>query len=155
MTAWILSLLIAAVPPGLTPRETEADAIVRYVGIAEDAAAVAAGPEEGALIAAIAVHESRLDLAVDQGLVRGDGAVCLMQLQHPPPGAESDRRICFAEGLRLARQSLGACRALPIRERLASYCSGRCELGRVRSREIVDIWQRLLWAHPFPSRARS
>lgn len=163
MTAWLFALLVAVAPPGRVPeRETEAAAIVRYQAIAEDLDAVTAeqaplfpGPDGRAmtagLLVAIAVHESGLRLDVDQGATRGGGQdVCLLQLRSPRHDVATDRRACFREGLRLARQSFAACRALERRDRLAAYASGSCAAGRRESRAILDSWRRMLFAHPYP-----
>jgi hypothetical protein len=145
MAAWLLALLLAAVPPGLVPaRETEEAARERYASIAEDLAAVTTSRTEASLLIAVAVHESGLRLDVDQGLTRGGGRdVCLLQLRSPPAAALTDRQACLRAGLRLVRASLAACRAAPERDRLAQYASGSCSAGLRESRAIMDSWRRL------------
>lgn len=161
MIAWLLSLAIALSPPGKNPaRETEAAALIRYASIVEDVSAVVdeAPPLPGetrattaALLISIGVHESALRLDVDEGLTRSPmGAVCILQLLGAPHEVETDRRACLREGLRIARRSFAACRALPPRERLAAYASGSCKGGKQDSREMIDSWRRAVAAHPVP-----
>lgn len=143
MTAWILALIVSLAPPGMTPwRESEAAELERYTEIATDIEAVAGNAREGALLVAIAYHESGFRLDVDSLATRGDGgrACGLWQLQ----AACGTRREQAAEALRKARQSMRACRARPFRDRLAAYASGSCDRGIPESRALVDSWQRLV-----------
>jgi hypothetical protein len=119
--------------------------------------------QTAALLLAIAYHESGFAKDVDLGPCyrgpKGRGSrcdsgmsACLLQIHlgtgKTPEGwtqAElfADRKKCFATGLRLVRGSLGACRHLPIRDRLSAYASGSCDRGAEASRALMDLAQRL------------
>lgn len=56
-----------------------------------------------------------------------------------------DRTKCFRVALRLARLSFGACKSLPVQDRLSMYTSGSCEAGGEASRRRVGQAMRWLW----------
>jgi hypothetical protein len=145
MIAWILSLLLAAVPPGRVPERESAEAgAARYQAIAEDIAATTSSKRTAALLVAVAVHESGLRLDVDTGATRGDGgrACGLWQLQ----GTSCDLPRREQAGIALARvqRSFRACSGNDDRFRLAAYASGSCDKGWPESAAMVDSWRRLL-----------
>lgn len=155
MTAWILALLLAAVPPGKVPERESAEAgLERYESIAADVAAATRSPRTAALLVAIAVHESGLRLDVDTGATLGDGgrARGLWQLQAIP--ADLSRLDQARVALARVERSHKACASNPDRFRLAAYASGACSRGWPESAEIVDSWRRMLGAHPPPPGAR-
>jgi hypothetical protein len=116
-----------------------------------------------ALLLAIAYHESGFAKDVDQGpCYRGPRgrntrcdsgmSACLLQIHlgngKTPEGWTqadlfADRKKCFAAGLRLVRASFGACRDLPLRDRLSAYASGSCAHGAEASRALMDLAERL------------
>lgn len=116
-----------------------------------------------ALLLAIAYHESGFAKDVDLGPcyrgLRGRSSrcdsgmsACLLQIHlgngKTPEGWTqadlfADRKKCFAVGLRLVRGSLGACRQLPLRDRLSAYASGSCARGAEASRALMDLAERL------------
>jgi hypothetical protein len=116
-----------------------------------------------ALLLAIAYHESGFAKDVDLGpCYRGPRgrssrcdsgmSACVLQIHlgngKTPEGWTqadlfADRRKCFAAGLRLVRASLGACRHLPLRDRLSAYASGSCAHGAEASRALMDLAERL------------
>ena len=49
----------------------------------------------------------------------------------------ADRKLCIAEGLKIMRGSFGACKQLPVEERLSAYASGSCDKGREKSKQRV------------------
>lgn len=137
----------------------------RFV-FAEETKPVFAGPHgrarTAALLLSIAYHESGFAKDVDVGpCYRGKSgkssrcdsgmSACLMQL-HIGDGKTAegwtqadlfaDRTKCFAAGLRLVRGSFGACRALPLRHRLAAYASGSCAHGHAASEALMDMAER-------------
>jgi hypothetical protein len=155
--AAVLTLLLTHAPPGRHARESAEAGWVRYDSIARDAIAVALseppiysgarGRERTvALMLAVAMHESALRLDVDDGTTRGDDgrSWCLGQINigagtvdgWSGPDLVADRRKCFTVMHRMLRQSLSACRALPVAERLSSYTAGTCTSagGRKASR---------------------
>lgn len=148
MSAWLLSLLIAAAPPGRVPeRETREAALVRYESIAEDVAAATPDQRTQALLVATLVHESGARLDVDEGITRGDAgrAIGLWQLQNIDPNLTRAQQARIA--LRRIKQSFAACKDLDERFRLAQYAGGTCLRGHRDSAAMVDWWHRLLGAH--------
>jgi hypothetical protein len=151
MLAWLVALMIAAVPPGKVPaRETAEAGLERYQAIAADVATVTRSPRTAALLVAVAVHESGLRLDVDTGATLGDAgrARGLWQLQGVP--ADLTRAQQAAVALERIQRSHKACSANLERFRLAAYASGSCSRGFPESAAIVDSWHRLLAGHPPP-----
>lgn len=148
MTAWLLSLMLALVPPGKVPARESAEAgFARYQDIAADIASVTNDRRTAALLVAIAVHESGLRLDVDTGATLGDGgrARGLWQLQGVAP--ELSRAEQARTALARVQRSFRACGA--GRYGLAAYASGSCSRGLPESAAIVDSWHRALAAHPY------
>lgn len=155
MKAWLVALMLASVPPGKVPARESAEAgRDRYEEIAADISTATRSPRTGALLVAIAVHESGLRLDVDTGATLGDAgrARGLWQLQGIP--ADLTRAEQAAVALERVQRSHKACAANLERFRLAAYASGSCSRGFPESAAIVDSWHRLLGAHPPPREAR-
>lgn len=146
MTAWLLSLMLALVPPGKVPARESAEAgFARYQDIAADIASVTHDRRTAALLVAIAVHESGLRLDVDTGATRGPApyrACGLWQLVGVD--CSLSRRELAALARERALGSLGACIASPERFRLAAYASGSCSRGLPESAAMIDSWKRML-----------
>jgi hypothetical protein len=112
-----------------------------------------------ALVLAVAYHESGFMKDVDIGpCYRGKSgqsarcdsgkSACLMQIRiadgKTPEGYTreelfKDRRKCFEAGLRLLRSSLGMCKHLPLKHRLAAYASGSCDKGLDGSERLMAL----------------
>lgn len=58
-------------------------------------------------------------------------------LGHSGQDLVADRKLCFAAGLRIVKNSFSSCRQLPLLERLSVYASGNCDDGREASRKRV------------------
>lgn len=146
MSACVLALLLAAVPPGKVPsRETAEAGLVRYESIAEDIDAATSNCHNAGLLVVVATHESGLRLDIDQGLTLGDGgrACGLWQLQGvrcTDLTRAEQARIAYG---RIAR-SFRACAGSEERFRLAAYASGSCTKGLPESAAMVDAWHRLM-----------
>jgi hypothetical protein len=94
-----------------------------------------------AYLLAISYYESGFYRGVDLGIgkmARGDygRSACLMQIQvgkgttaegWTAEDLVADRDKCFLAGMRILRRSLLACRALPQKDRLSGYTSGKCQ----------------------------
>lgn len=120
--------------------------------IAESIVAVNPTPAQAAWMTAIAFRES----AFRSGAV-GDRSTSFCWGQINLPGGKltaegwsgweltQDPKRCATVVLRLLRGSLGACRHLPIEERLAAYAGGSCdsEYGRRVSRDRFALAQRI------------
>ncbi len=159
--------------PGWT--ETPEARGARYASIAADVATAAtdACGEHGeacqrrsaAILVGLAWHESGFapDVEAPGGCYRGrDGksprcdsgrAATLWQLQ----GSAEERVLWLADrvqaartALRRAGRSLGACRKLPVEERLAAYAGGRCDGAEAlrRARELHAAVTRAARAMP-------
>jgi hypothetical protein len=159
-----VAVMLASAPPGRSrlagAEESPEDGRSRYAEIAAAVAEVVFDPgvaplfpgdkgrlRTGALLLAIALHESGFRRDVDLGIgphARGSGVdSCLTQQRigrgSTPEGwthedLVSDRRKCFLAALGKVKKSLNACRMLPLEDRLAAYASGRCTAGRAASR---------------------
>ncbi len=165
MTAYLLAIMLAALPLERQAPEPPAAALARYEAIAAAVAHVAEtdepafGGTEGrrrsaVLMLAVSYHESSWRAGVDDGTVRGDGgrSWCLMQVNlgkgrtlegWTGPELAADRRRCFGAGLAMLRRSVNACRNSHPFDRLAVYASGRCNVGREASRarmRTADRW---------------
>lgn len=161
---YLFAFFLAAVPPQQhaykEPLETT---FARYNAIAEDIARVASDPDEeplfegddarartAVLLGSIAASESFLRADVDTCRTRGDGgrSVTVFQLQRAPRSVCTDREEAVRLALARVRESLSACRALPVAERLALYTSGRCDRGQRASRMRWARAERWLSTHP-------
>lgn len=148
LEAFALAALLAlapparrSAPPGWT--ETEEAYRARLESVAADIAAVSTTRTHVGALVGVAVHESALAPDVDAGRCyrlgtwanRCDGgrAIGLWQLQDADPVKRAlyrtSRRDAAREALRRILGSLGACRALEPRLRLASFASGTCSRG--------------------------
>lgn len=171
LAAWILSAMMAWVPPVQQWKEGEVRASDRYAAIAQDIAKVALDPEEAPLfegpqgraqtallIASIASFESFFRFDVDSGKVQGDHGKswCLMQVQVHGKTAEGwrgtdlvgDRQKCLKAGLHIMRGSFQWCRGLKLIDRLAGYTTGTCKeepYAQQRMRRALVWWK----DHPF------
>jgi len=148
----LLNTPVAAPPPGWS--ETEDELHARLRSIAEDAAAVAKGkPEDALLLLAVDHHESAFGVDVDRGpCYRGpDGnssrcdsgnAYCPLQLHiGAERGAQAfaDRRMCFRIGLAgLKHGRIADCPSDDMQ--FAGYAGGSCSRGAKGSRELVAFW---------------
>jgi hypothetical protein len=183
MSAWILSVMLAAAPPGRTQPleaiETSEEAVVRYAEIARsitDVVLDAAEPplfrqpaQTAALILAVSYLESAWRKDVDLGigrLARGDSGAswCMMQIHlgrgktpegWSGPDLVASRDRCFRTGLRALRRSVNACRARPMGEWLNAYASGACTRGAVESRRRVGLAMRWYATRPRTTEALS
>lgn len=59
-----------------------------------------------------------------------------------------NRKLCLSEGLKIVRGSFGACRSLPLNERLSSYASGSCDKGREASKTRMNTG--IQWFYNYP-----
>lgn len=160
LSAWVLSVLVwhsppekaAARPTHPEARETAAERLERYHGIADAIAIVVTEDVEpsyqrraAALLLGVSWFESGWRRDVDLGIgkrAKGGGKdVCLMQIRSSDPRLTEDREHCFRTGLRMVRRSMNACRQLPLADRLAVYAAGRCtsEAGRRASRVRMQL----------------
>jgi hypothetical protein len=149
LASYLLSAMVAWMPPKVHHREGEAAALQRYEAIANDIAKVALDETEqplfagedgrtqtALLVASIASFESHFRADVDEGKARGDNGVswCLMQVQVHGKTAEgwtgpelvNDRTKCLKAGLHLIRESFSMCKHLPLRHKLSGYTVGTC-----------------------------
>jgi hypothetical protein len=179
LVTYLVAAMVAWVPlHAHAPLESPADAHARYESIAHDVAAVALeqseaplfdGPDGRAqtavLMLSVASFESSFRKAVDDGQGRGDRgrSYCLMQI-HVGDGVTregwsghqlvEDRTLCFRAALHILRSSFGACRALPVDDRLSAYASGRCFAEATISRSRIGRARRWWQSHaPPPSPA--
>lgn len=125
-----------------------------------------------ALVLAVAYHESGFMKDVDIGpCYRGKNgqstrcdsgkSACLMQIRiadgKTPEGYTreelfKDRRKCFESGLRLLRSSLGMCKHLPLKHRLAAYASGSCDKGWEGSEVLMSLAEKLTVVNKMPGK---
>lgn len=164
MTPWLLSLMLAALPPARQAPEPEDLARARYEAIAGDVAEiVAAEPalfrgkfgrqRTAVLLLSVAFHESAWRLEVDTGLSRGDaGRSCTLWQHNEGRGKVCDELLADRKkAVRLAldkmRRSQRACRG-PVEEMLRVYASGSCQRGLTESRKRVETAQRWFAARP-------
>jgi len=156
--------------------ETPAEMKERYEDIAKDIVNVVYDPEETPLyngargrarsastVLAIAYFESSFRKAVDKNLGkegRGDHgrSWCLMQLNigegktadgWSGPELIEDRTKCIRSAYRYIKMSFGACRGLPIEDRLSAYASGRCMTPSIASRRRLNVSS--MWFYKAPS----
>jgi hypothetical protein len=177
--AWLLSVMLSAVPPGSSrfPKEAvespEAGR-ARYEAIARTVARVAfdeaekplyEGPRArertAALLLALAYHESSFRRDVDFGIgpqAHGGGPYhCLLQIrvdERTPDGwtgrdLVADREKCFRAGLHLLQRSRKHCKKQGPDAWLRLYASGHCTRGRVAVEKRLDTLARWLKKHPF------
>jgi hypothetical protein len=159
MTAWILTLMIALQPhaPWLSTYPETADAIAR-ASIAEPLFAGKDGPARtAALLVAIGWFESRFqaDAVGDHGR-----SVCLVQIGESNFKALGVTRetmltsvaTCIHAGITMIRESMAACKARPLDERLGHYAAGGngCsnEGGLTASRHRMLLAKRLFASVP-------
>jgi hypothetical protein len=156
IVAWAVSFMITWAPPGKSKLKDAVESPeacqARYAEIAAVAAQVAYDPtlkplfggKRGrastmSLLLSIAYHESGFRRDVDLGvgkLARGSGTdSCLLQIRvgtgrtaegWSHEDLVGDRMKCFRAGYALIKRSFGACRRLPILDRLGAYARGRC-----------------------------
>jgi len=149
LATYLLSAMVAWMPPKVHHREGEAAALLRYEAIATDIAKIALDENEqplfagedgrtqtALLVASIASFESHFRADVDEGKARGDNGVswCLMQVQVHGKTAEgwtgaelvNDRTKCLKAGLHLIRESFAMCKHMPLRHKLSGYTVGTC-----------------------------
>jgi hypothetical protein len=125
-----------------------------------------------ALLLAVAYHESGFMKDVDIGpCYRGKNgqstrcdsskSACLMQIRvadgKTPEGYTreelfQDRKKCFRAGLRLLRSSLGMCRHLPLKHRLAAYASGSCDKGLEGSEMLMNLAEKFVVVSKMPGK---
>lgn len=184
--AWALAIMIAASPPERAvavtthpdARETAAERLERYEGIAAAVARVVSAPgvhlpysgrfaraRTAALLLAVSWFESGWRKDVDLGvgkLSRGEGVdSCLMQIRvgsgktaegwdHADLTADRDK--CFTSGLRKLARSFAQCRSMPLSDRLSAYAAGVCDSdrGRADSRKKFALADR--WTAKNPPR---
>lgn len=171
--AWVLSMLVSAVPIAKRAPEPAIEVQARYEEIAwsvADAAWDAPAPivpgrmprsRSMALMASVAVIESGLKLEIDNGTVRGALGECtVFQLMPHDPGDcdrwLNDRRAAAERAHDLMRRSAAAClkvRGGSLDVMLAAYASGSCDAGYAESRARVDYSSRLFRSHPPPKPA--
>jgi hypothetical protein len=162
LVAYLVAAMIGWVPlHAHLPSESVNDARDRYESIARDVVSVAfdesespifSGPEgrtqTALLMLSIASYESGYQEKVDDGRVLGDHghSYCLMQVRVGKGVTRegwsghdlvTDRRLCFRAGLHILRTSFGACRALPVDDRLSAYATGHCFADAAISRSRV------------------
>lgn len=170
MIPYLVSLMIAASPPGRVPaRETHDDAMSRYESIAADVVHVVAdaaplfGGSHGrqrtaVLMIAVATLESGLRVDVDTGATRGKAGECGLWQIMPASGETcapwtKDRRLGASIALSRMRRSQRACLkpGVPLELFLAAYAAGRCDRGHVESRARVQLAQRWATQRPTPA----
>jgi len=125
-----------------------------------------------ALLLAVAYHESGFMKDVDIGpCYRGKSgqstrcdsgkSACLMQIRiadgKTPEGYTredlfQDRKKCFRAGLRLLRSSLGMCKHLPLKHRLAAYASGSCDKGLPGSEVLMSLAEKFVVVSKIPGK---
>jgi hypothetical protein len=174
LALWALLAIESLAPstrqPYREPAETPEVRHARYEKLASAiASAVEALPEEAlpekgergrlkltAAAVAIAHHESGFLLGVRQGKRRGDGgrSWCEFQIMLGKGKTEDgwtgrdlvgdDPTRCAIVGVRTLARSLGACRRMPVLDRLSAYASGKCQAGLPASRAMMSVAARLL-----------
>jgi hypothetical protein len=175
LVTYLVAAMVAWVPlHAHGPLESPADVHARYESIAQDVATVALeqteaplfdGPDgrvqTAVLMLSVASFESSFRKAVDDGQGRGDRgrSYCLMQI-HVGDGVTregwsgrqlvEDRTLCFRAALHILRSSFGACRALPVDDRLSAYASGRCFSEATISRSRIGRARRWWQSHAPP-----
>jgi hypothetical protein len=179
LVTYLVAAMVAWVPiHAHAPIESPDVVHARYESIAHDAVSVALeageaplfdGPDGRAqtavLMLSVASFESSFRKSVDEGVGRGDHgySYCLMQIHvgdgHTREGWSGrqlveDRKLCFRAALHILRASFGACRSLPVDDRLSAYASGRCFADALVSRSRIGRARRWWESHaPPPSPA--
>lgn len=165
LSAYLLSIMLAAAPPGRVKqpaeaRESEDAGRARYAAIADAMARVALDPDEqplfggpdaraqtALLMLVISMHESHWRRDVDLGLGRQAQRRyrCMMQILVPkdktPEGWTArdlveSRDRCFRRGLHILQQGQRHCRAR--RAYLNHYASGYCDRGK---KAVAKRWR--------------
>jgi hypothetical protein len=162
LVAYLVAAMIGWVPLHVhAPLESVDDARGRYESIARDVVSVAfdeaesplfSGPEgrtqTALLMLSVASYESGYRIKVDDGRGLGDHghSYCLMQVKvgrgvtrEGWSGTDlvTDRKLCFRAALHILRSSFGACRTLPVDDRLSAYATGHCFADAAISRSRV------------------
>jgi hypothetical protein len=167
LSAWLLSIMMATVPPQDVKRpkegrETAAQGAARYAGIANAMARVVLDADEKPLFAGrdarlntalllltISLHESHWRRDVDLGLGRQAKRryKCLMQIAVPkkktPEGwtardLVTNRDLCFRRGLHILQRGQHHCKDTGARAFLNHYASGYCDRGR---KAVAKRWR--------------
>ncbi len=181
LSAYLLSIMLAAAPPGRVKqpaeaRESEEAGQARYALIAEAMARVALDPEEKPLFAGedgrahtallllvISMHESHWRRDVDLGLGRqGQRRYrCMMQILVPkdktPEGwtardLVTSRDRCFRRGLHILQQGQRYCHA--PRAYLNHYASGYCDRGRAAVQKRWRTFDHFRQKYPLPKQEK-
>jgi hypothetical protein len=172
---YLLAAMVAWVSPSMQKQhEPPEDAQARYEAIARDVAAVVLDEDEtpifsgpggrartGLLLLSVASYESYFRKDVDDGTRLGDHgrSFCLMQIHvgdgvtregWSGPELVADRKRCVRAALHILLGSFGACRRLPLDDRLSAYATGRCEEGSDASRARVGRARKWWEAHGAP-----
>jgi hypothetical protein len=180
LAAWILTVMLATVPPGRArfpeeAKETREAGLERYEAIAQAIARVTLDPresplyagEEGraktaALLLALSYHESSWRRDVDYGLgnhAHGGGRYhCVLQVAVDGTTLEGwnerdlveSRELCVRAALHILQRSRGGCREHGPDAWLRLYASGDCTRGRHAIRKRLDTFRTWLAEHPFP-----
>jgi hypothetical protein len=182
LSAWLLSIMLAAVPPGRAQRtpdakETAEQGKARYAAIANAMARVALDPKEkplflgpdaraktALLMLAISLHESHWRRDVDLGLGRQAKRRyhCMMQIAvaktKTPEGWTArdlvrSRKRCFRRGLHILQRGQKHCREHGPRAFLNHYASGYCDHGRKAVAKRWRTFDTLRRMHPLPRRS--
>lgn len=190
IVAWLVALALQFAPPERSKQfpgyeETAQERTDRYAEIAKDIVAVTYDPTErtvagmdrrstAALMLALAIGESGLDLDVDRGPCyrkapyRGrcdwGASVSIWQIKIGKGKTRegwdrkalfSDRRKAARVALRAVRGSFHACRRRPIEHRLALYGSGHsCAKAHAGSAKRIRLWRLMLGSQPVPRSAQ-
>lgn len=192
-STWIFTLLMALVPPEKVAHlpaypgwtETVEQRTARYQSIADDIVAVAFDPNEApveggsstlarartaALLATVAVKESRLALDVDKGPCyrgpKGLGERCdrgqsftMWQIMvgkgrtaagFTGPQLNADRKSAAREALHRMAGSFRTCGRWGAKARLNIYASGSCGAGEDAGFAHLEFWRKALKAYPPP-----
>jgi len=182
LAAWLLSIMLASLPPGRSLRPAEAresaeQGRARYAAIARALAEVSLDPKEqplfagpdarartAALMLAISYYESHWRRDVDLGLSeRPSRYFCLMQIGVGPGKTTREgwtgkqlvesRRRCFRAGLHLLQRGRRVCAGQrDQRAFLNHYATGYCDRGRKAVALRWQLYERWLTRHPLKPR---
>jgi hypothetical protein len=175
LVAYLVAAMVGWVPLHVhAPMESPDQAQARYESIARDVVSIAfdeseaplfEGPDgrtqTALLMLSVASYESGYRKKVDDGRRLGDGgrSYCLMQIRVGQGFTREgwtghalidDRTRCFRSALHILRSSFGACRSLPVDDRLSAYATGHCFADARISRTRVRRAQAWREAHAPP-----
>ena len=182
LSAWLLSMMLATVPPGTSrgehARETAKQGKARYALIANAMAKVALDPKEqplfkgkdaramtALLMLTISLHESHWRRDVDLGLGKQARRKysCMMQILVPkkktPEGwtrrdLVTSREKCFRRGLHILQRAKRFCKDAGPRAFLNHYASGYCDRGRKPVAKRWRSFDKLRKKYPLPPKKK-